>query len=262
MGALLLKPLNFRPTRSVKEISQARGSTVSLMETEASVSGAPGAAGRDQEPPLEAAMTGADNGAAFVLFCTLGMPGWSLSFAPWRSVDVSARPTVPETAEAPNPPTGTGVVVEDPAAPAAKEAAAAGVEEVRPHAPDAAVSHEAVQVTEPSTRAVTALMPPPKPARPASKSEAGGLDTRPKKKRKVTVDPVVASLPSLFPRASELGPDVPEETRAAKDGVSEEMKLFCSAVRRVGLSMEPGFSVRFFMPCDLFCAQGSSSPRD
>ena len=63
-------------------------------------------------------------------------------------------------------------------------------------------------------------------AKLASKSEAGGLDARSKQRRKVMAEPVMAVLPSLFPGASEMGINVPEETRVMMDAVSEEMKLF------------------------------------
>lgn len=87
----------------------------------------------------------------------------------------------------------------------------------------------------------------------ASRPDAGGQDTRQRKKRRVVVDFAVVSLPSFFPKGSELGPDVREGAKASVDGASEEMKLFCSSIQRLGLSMEPGFTVNIPAPAHLLC---------
>lgn len=73
-------------------------------------------------------------------------------------------------------------------------------------------------------------------------------------------DPETMALPSFFLAISELGPDVPEELKEALGDTREEMKFFCSAIRRVGRAAEPGFIVSFsstFCNLDVVVAPGT-----
>lgn len=255
---------DFRSARSIEEASAARGSTIPSPAPEAPASDVPGAAGSEQEPLSEATMIGAGKSVDSVLFCYSCMIECSLSPSFWLRAAASPPPAVSETvdvtvpgAQVLNPPIAVEAEAEDPATAAAKEAAV-GAEGAGASASRAVVPLEVVPATETATEAVVALVSPPDPATHAQKSEAGGLDARQKKNRKVAADSTVASLPSLFSKVSELGPDVPEETKAVMDGATEEMKLFCSSIQRLGLSVEPRFMVS---PCHLFCAYGSDNPQ-
>lgn len=182
--------------------------------------------------------------------------GCDLDFAFWWLLGDSARPLVPEAMQMPvleagttNPLTGEGAVV----APTASFIKGRGADdasgEAGLHDVDAVAAPAKKLAVKPATGVMSILVPPIKPANPASKSMAGGSDAGQRKKRRMELDPVVAALPSFFPRPGELGPDMPEEFKAGFDGAREEMKFFCSAIRKAGLSAKLSFVVSCCPPC-------------
>lgn len=64
-------------------------------------------------------------------------------------------------------------------------------------------------VVKPTVGALTAPVPPPKPAKPSSKSRAGGPNAGQRKRRRMEVDRAMMALSSFFLTANELGPDIP-----------------------------------------------------
>lgn len=153
--------------------------------------------------------------------------------------------------------------------PAVKEPKAADALSVEePHVLKAATPPVVEAVVKPAAAGMTTAVVPPKPAtktavkpaagvvvvpaassrpiKPASALEAGASDSGAWKRKRTEAGLEVAGLPSFFPKASELGPDVSEDITTAIKGAEEQMKYFCSTVRKVGLAAEPGFNVSFF----------------
>lgn len=95
-----------------------------------------------------------------------------------------------------DPPADVGAV--EPPASATKRSGAIGTSEgTEPRIPDAVASPIVEVVEKPMAGTVTALVPPPEPTKPASKSEAGGPDTGQQKRGRTEVDPMVVALPSF-----------------------------------------------------------------
>ena len=172
-----------------------------------------------------------------------------------RSTAVLPSPINPEAvaastpeAEVPDQLAMSGTVTKAPMADAAKSAAEDGTGEAGVGTPDVMVLHVVLPEVRPAASSVVpeSLL---EPAADAMKSDADGQDMRKRKKRRMTTDSVVESLSSSFPMGSGLGPDVPEETNAAMDEASVDMRAFCSTIRRLGLSVEPGFTVGRSYPC-------------
>lgn len=70
-----------------------------------------------------------------------------------------------------------------------------------------------------------------------------------------------------FPKGDEMGPDVPDETKASMTEATLHIKAFSALLRKLGSMVEPRFTVSLF--CYLFLSSTSSvtlsyssSPRD
>lgn len=69
-----------------------------------------------------------------------------------------------------------------------------------------------------------------------------------KKKRKKKDDvgtSLVSSSSEPFPKGHELGPDVPDETNAARNQDALHIKAFSTSFWKLGDTVEPGFTVSF-----------------
>lgn len=109
-------------------------------------------------------------------------------------------------------------------------------------------------------------MPPLELAAVASKSDAGGQDVKKKKKKDAAGTSLVSSL-EPFPKGDDLGPDMPDETKAAMNEAALHIKAFSKSIQKLGNTVEPGFTVSFFccvLPYWISCVDlaYSSSPRD
>lgn len=98
----------------------------------------------------------------------------------------------------------------------------------------------ATKMVKPAASTV-ATPSPAKLVKPGSTSEAGVSSSVQRKRKWLEPDLEEVGVPSFFPEASEFRPDVPEELAASIGSAGEQMRYFCSAIRKVGLKAEPGF---------------------
>lgn len=96
------------------------------------------------------------------------------------------------------------------------------------------------KVSKPVASAVVPLL-----VKLVSTPEAIASGSVQRKRKRLDSDLDVSRVPSFLLEADQFGPDVPEELAMPIISSGEVMRYFCSAIRKVGLLVEPGFQVNF-----------------